>query len=136
MTKSQPAGRLSRLGTSPLIATWVRRRSGSGSAHMFDGGVTRTRGRHGVLVYVSALERRVRVVFDDGLVAARTDPAVLAIVRDLEHATARFDREAFVAALRALPATLKRICGKCCASSSVISGRLRLSMRPIYKTTG
>ena len=55
-----------------------------------------------MLVYVSALERRVRVVFDDGLVAARTDPAVLAIVRDLEHATARFDREAFVAALRAM----------------------------------
>jgi putative membrane protein len=76
--------------------------SRAAAAQMFEGGVTRTSRRHGVLVYVSALERRVRVVFDEGLSAARSDAAVAKVVKDLERATNGFDRPAFVAALRAL----------------------------------
>jgi putative membrane protein len=76
--------------------------SRAASAAMFERGVTRTRGRTGVLVYVSALERRVRVVFDDGLEPARTAPPVLALVGRLEAAVRRFDEAAFVDAVRAL----------------------------------
>ena len=72
------------------------------AAQMFEGGVTKTALRHGVLVYVSALERRVRVVFDEGLIGARTDASVTAVVKKLERATAAFDSAQFISGLREL----------------------------------
>ena len=66
-------------------------------------GVSRTRGRTGVLVYVSTFERRIEVVADIGVDAKVFD----APARALSVAVARgADFEAFVEALRALGPSL------------------------------
>lgn len=75
-------------------------------AELLSGGTTKTRGRTGVLVYVSALEAEARVVFDIGLDAAAKSADVVAASRLLEDAVRRFDRPAMLAALRQLGVAL------------------------------
>jgi putative membrane protein len=72
-------------------------------AAFVDLGVSRTRGRSGILVYVSMLERRVEVVPDVGVDAAALGPAWAEAVGALERSLRprpTFDR--FLASLRAL----------------------------------
>jgi putative membrane protein len=65
-------------------------------------GVSRTRGRTGLLVYVSMLEKRVELVADVGLDDASIDRALRDAAAPLERAIASRDVEGFVASLRAL----------------------------------
>lgn len=75
-------------------------------AELLTGGTTRTRGRTGVLVYVSALEAEARVVFDIGLDAAAKSTEVVSASRRVEEAVRRFDRAGMLAALRELGVAL------------------------------
>ena len=70
-----------------------------------DQGVSRTRGRTGVLVYVSTFERRVEVVADVGVDAKDLEAPVRAL-RDAVSRGADFD--AFVEALRGIGPSLER----------------------------
>lgn len=71
-------------------------------AHFVEAGVSRTRDRSGILVFVSELERSVCVVPDVGIDTALLGDAFVARVRALEEACARLDVDAFVAALASL----------------------------------
>jgi putative membrane protein len=64
-----------------------------------DQGVSRTRGRTGILVYVSTFERRVELVADIGVDPKLVDDAVAALTRSIAGGP---DLEAFLAALRSL----------------------------------
>jgi putative membrane protein len=65
-------------------------------------GISRTKGRHGVLVFVSTFERKVACLPDIGVdVAALGDPWRVA-QQALRDAVARLDFDAFVIALRSL----------------------------------
>jgi putative membrane protein len=68
-------------------------------AAFFDLGVSRTRGRSGLLVYVSLLERAVEVVTDVGIDPASLGPAWAAAVAALGEAVRQGDFHAFRAAL-------------------------------------
>jgi putative membrane protein len=70
-------------------------------AAFFDLGVSRTRERTGILVYVSLLERRVVVLGDVGIDADELD------ARPLEEAVRRGDASAFVTALGGLAPALE-----------------------------
>jgi uncharacterized membrane protein len=75
-----------------------------------DEGVGRLRGRNGILVYASQLERAVVVVPDLGLDVTRLGSAWQAAVDRLEAAlTPRLDLDAFEVALRALGPLLGRV---------------------------
>jgi putative membrane protein len=79
-------------------------------AAFVDLGVSKTRGRTGVLVYVAMLERAVELVPDVGLEVARTPrfaEAAAALSRALQPAP---DLARFVTALRGLGAPLAEIC--------------------------
>jgi putative membrane protein len=68
-----------------------------------DQGVSRTQGRTGVLVYVSMFERRVEVLPDVGVLAARLGPAWGAAVSALERSLSPSpDVERFLAAMKGL----------------------------------
>jgi putative membrane protein len=70
-------------------------------SRFFDLGVGRTTGRTGILVYASALERRVEVVPDVGVVT--TTDEWRSATSTLERSMARgVDLDSFVAALAAL----------------------------------
>jgi putative membrane protein len=78
-------------------------------AAFYDQGVSATRERTGVLVYVSMFERRVEVVADRGVVSASLDATWSAAVTALEGSiAARADFDAFIIALGALAAPLAR----------------------------
>ena len=77
-------------------------------AQMFEGGVTGTRGGTGVLVYVSALEKRAEIVLDEGLAGARGDRDLLAAAAEVDAAVRVYDSARFVAALRALGPVLAK----------------------------
>jgi putative membrane protein len=61
-------------------------------AELAASGVLETRRRTGVLIYVSALERSVVLVFDRGLERASGDAGVAQAEARLERAAARYDR--------------------------------------------
>jgi putative membrane protein len=68
-----------------------------------DKGVSRTRGRTGLLVYASVVERMVEIVFDVGVERAAIPPATIeGVQRALETALAADDVPAFRAALERL----------------------------------
>jgi len=71
-------------------------------ASMLSAGVTRTRERTGVLVYVSLFERQVEVVVDSGLDRVSEDPAYALARGDLERAVHPPDVDAFLRGLSAL----------------------------------
>lgn len=79
-------------------------------ATLVSAGVTRTRGRTGVLVYVSLFERHVEVLADTGLDAAVRDPAFPAARDELERAVHPPDVEAFLRGLASLGAVLSAHC--------------------------
>lgn len=64
-------------------------------AAFFDLGISRTSGRHGVLVYASMFERRCVVLADIGVDAARLGTAWAASQADLSDAVKRRDLAAF-----------------------------------------
>lgn len=73
-------------------------------AAFVDLGVSRTSGRTGVLVFVSAFEREVELVADVAVDEASLAPARAA----LEASLARWDLEAFAAAIGAMGASLSK----------------------------
>jgi putative membrane protein len=83
---------------------------GAARAAMFSAGVTRTRSRTGVLVYVSLFEREVEVVVDVGLDAVTRDPAYPGVLGALESAVRPPDVEAFLRGLAALGRVLAAHC--------------------------
>lgn len=76
-------------------------------AAFFDLGISRTSGRHGVLVYVSMFERRSVVLTDIGVDAARLGERWAAARESLAHAIERRDLPAFQAAIAGLGAALR-----------------------------
>lgn len=72
------------------------------NAEMFASGITRTRDRTGILIYVSALEREAVVVIDDGAKALSGDPRFAAIEKELETSVAEMNATNFLEALRSL----------------------------------
>ncbi|MFO0553650.1 MAG: hypothetical protein U0271_35030 [Polyangiaceae bacterium] len=79
---------------------------------LFRGGVSQTRRRTGVLVYVSVLESRAHVVADLGLTGVEELDAWKTAVRLIERAAARRDSGALVAGLAALAGPLAARCPK------------------------
>ena len=75
-------------------------------AAFFDLGISRTSGRHGLLVYASMFERRCVVLTDIGLDPARLGPRWVDARRDLAEAVKRRDLAAFQRAVSALGALL------------------------------
>lgn len=71
-------------------------------AHFVEAGISRTRDRTGISIFVSQLERTVIVITDVGIDPAKLGQAWEALVGDLERAAARLDVEAFVQALAAM----------------------------------
>jgi putative membrane protein len=65
-------------------------------------GISKTRGRTGILVYVSTFERRLEIVHDVGCDASTATDAWARATRGLHEAIASSDLGAFVEALRAL----------------------------------
>jgi putative membrane protein len=76
-------------------------------AHFVEAGVSRTRDRSGILVFVSELERAVCVVPDVGIDIAKLGEGWKARLAGLEQAAANLDVGAFVAALAALGPVLE-----------------------------
>jgi putative membrane protein len=75
-------------------------------AAFFDLGISRTVGRHGVLVYASMFERRCVVLTDIGVDPARLGPRWIASERDLAEAVKRRDLPAFQRAIAELGTVL------------------------------
>lgn len=71
------------------------------SAAFTDSGVYRTKNRTGVLLFVSAFERRIRVIADDGVPLAKLE-GWNALRKRFEAATRTLNDQAFLAALRDL----------------------------------
>jgi putative membrane protein len=92
----------------PLRRLLLSRRRRAASVHaaaratFVDRGITRTRGRNGILVFVSSFERTVSVVADIGVDTKALGAAWSTRVRAMEHAVARLDFERFVEGLREL----------------------------------
>ncbi len=82
----------------------------SARSAFFDGGVFRTEGGTGVLVYASLLERRVEVVCDRGILFSAADPDWKEVLDSLQKSVRRHsDVRPFLAALRAMgPVLAKR----------------------------
>jgi putative membrane protein len=80
----------------------AERVDGAARAQFVDGGVSRTRDRSGVLIFFSELERRVCVVLDIGIDAAKLGEPWQKSVAALETAASADDLEAFAAAITAL----------------------------------
>ncbi len=80
-------------------------------AAFFDLGVSRTRGRTGVLVFVAAFEARVEVVADVGVPTDAAGAAYRDALAGLQSATeiGRGDAQAFFAAVRSLGPTLASV---------------------------
>lgn len=78
-------------------------------AAFFDLGISRTRGRNGLLVYVSIFERRCIVLTDLGIDVARLEPGWQAVTKDLERAVKRRDLPAFLTAVESLGPVLGRV---------------------------
>jgi putative membrane protein len=75
-------------------------------AAFFDLGISRTSGRHGLLVYASMFERRCVVLTDIGIEPARLGPTWVASQSDLADAVKRRDLEAFQRAIVGLGSVL------------------------------
>lgn len=75
-------------------------------AAFFDLGISRTSGRHGLLVYASMLERRCVVLTDIGIDPTRLGPRWLASQTQLSEAVRRRDLAAFQRAVAGLGAVL------------------------------
>ncbi len=75
-------------------------------AAFFDLGISRTSGRHGLLVYASMFERRCVVLTDIGVDPARFGPRWLVSERELGQAVKRRDLAAFQRAVAQLGAVL------------------------------
>jgi putative membrane protein len=75
-------------------------------ATFVDLGISRTRQRTGVLIYVGMLEHAVEVVCDSGVETCAACEPFQKAVGALRQAVARTDLDAFVAALRGLKAPL------------------------------
>ncbi len=73
----------------------------SALASFVEQGITNTRGRTGVLVYVSLFEKRARVVADSGIPVERLGDRWTAAVREIE-VSSRKGADAFAVALLAL----------------------------------
>jgi len=89
---------------------WMRENARTAArAAFYDLGVARTRGRTGLLVYVSMFERRVEVVPDIGVKPAELGTEWAAALERMEQAVrGRPDVDRFLAALGALAAPLAR----------------------------
>ncbi|HYP99603.1 MAG TPA: hypothetical protein VER96_13105 [Polyangiaceae bacterium] len=75
-------------------------------AAFFDLGISRTSGRHGLLVYASMFERRCVVLTDIGINAAQLGPSWVASQSGLAEAVKHRDLSAFQRALSGLGAVL------------------------------
>jgi len=75
-------------------------------AAFFDLGISRTSGRHGVLVYASLFERRCVVLSDIGIEPTRLGPGWFASQKELSDALRRRDLQAFQRAVADLGASL------------------------------
>lgn len=102
-------------GRAPLVARWLageKRRDAAVAREakiaFVDLGVSRTRARTGVLVLVSVLERRARLVADVTAATALDDEAGRAAVATLEGSIEHGDVETFSRALEALGPLLAR----------------------------
>ena len=72
-------------------------------------GVSRTRGRTGILVYLAMLEQSVEVVCDTGVALGDQEKAFRERVAALDAAVKQNDLDAFVAGLRRLGEPLSRV---------------------------
>lgn len=68
-------------------------------AHFVEAGISRTRDRSGILIFVSLLEKHVTVVADTGIDEKRLGAAWTAKVAELDRACAAMNVDAFAAAL-------------------------------------
>jgi putative membrane protein len=75
-----------------------------------DLGITNTRARTGVLVYVSMFERKVAIIADSGVDRAAHAKSFEQAERQLAGAVNRGDLTAFTAALAALGPVLCELC--------------------------
>jgi putative membrane protein len=80
--------------------------SNGARAAFFDLGISRTSGRHGVLVYASLLERRTVLLTDIGIRSAELGPRWLDLERELAEAVKRRDLPAFERAIEHLGVVL------------------------------
>ncbi|MEI9952886.1 MAG: hypothetical protein WDO74_28915 [Pseudomonadota bacterium] len=80
--------------------------SSGARAAFFDLGISRTSGRHGLLVYASMFERRCVVLTDIGVNPARFGPRWIDSERELAEAVKRRDLPAFQRAIARLGAVL------------------------------
>lgn len=80
--------------------------NGGARTAFFDLGISRTSGRHGLLVYVSMFERRCVVLPDIGIDPARLGPGWVVSERELADAVRRRDLPAFQRAVARLGAVL------------------------------
>jgi putative membrane protein len=83
--------------------------SGAARAAFFDLGISRTKGRNGLLVFVSIFERRCVVLTDIGIDVAELGPDWTAATRNLARAVKRRDLPAFLQAIAGLGPVLGRL---------------------------
>lgn len=87
--------------------TCATRTTTAARAHFVEAGISCTRDRSGILVFVSELERRVSVVPDVGINTEKVGEKWKEVVSSLERAAATIDVDAFVAALKNLGPALE-----------------------------
>lgn len=75
---------------------------GAARATFYDLGISRTSGRNGLLVFVSAFERRCVVVPDIGVDTAALGESYRAACQAIDEAAERLDLDAFIAAVEKL----------------------------------
>jgi len=101
-------GTLISMAVSPLRRLLARRVHMSDAvakaarAAFVDQGISRTSGRNGMLVYVSAFERRVEVVCDVGIRTAEFGDAWVEWAKRLDAAVASMNTDSFLGTLREL----------------------------------
>ena len=94
-------------------------------ATFFDQGISRTRDRTGILVYVSILEREVALLADTGVA---TLPGWTS---QMEEAVARADSDAFLVALRALAEPLSQLLPRSADDVDELSNALIVEELPV-----
>jgi putative membrane protein len=102
---------VNRVGALKRVLLTKKRRAAriltAARAHFVEAGVSRTRDRSGILVFVSELERAVCVVPDVGIDTEKLGDGWKARLAGLEQAAASLDLSAFAAALTALGPVLE-----------------------------
>lgn len=95
-------------------------------AAFFDGGISRTKGRSGLLVYVSMFEKRVELVPDIGLDLGVLGPRWTELESRLASAVRAADFGAFLETLKSAAPLLAEACPRCADDVNELPDEMRL----------